>query len=444
MRINLFIAFAVSSFMCTKTFIASASLTNQKPYWLFIFPLIFLLSAIFYKKVSFLKNTIAKIFLALFTAIPYLAFLFFIAISLIHPAQKDFQAKLTPVFASVQEIDSGKQLNTLLDGLIQKIDADEKTLVSDFDTTDLKNEKITAILSKTKDDRIKIFQYINSNSIAIPNNFSAEELTSSAQEAADNEISLSTMITVFKIELLEIRKLRFEGKNQEAADKYIKSWYKAKEVLALKNTKLVDSLCHVAIVKLLGEYYYDNQDFFINYDLTEVANLKDAIFDNLDESFESAFTNEYATSKMACDKAKDAWPLYDTNLVQRKLDGLYYFMIQSLKNPCDDSLTYEEPIDSSNFNFIMHPYNFIGEVLYSINVSMYSGIIANILKVKNSLSVYFYGMDKNNYKDIPINFATGEKLIVKDFPDRIEIEAAYSTNTETPPQKFEIIKSLGH
>lgn len=443
MRINLFIAFAVSSFMCTKAFIASASFADQKPYWLFIFPLIFLLSAIFYKKVGFSKNTVTKIFLALFTAIPYLAFLFFITIYLIHPAEKDFQAKLIPVSASVQEIDSGKQLYTLLDGFIQKIDTDEKTLLSNFDTTDLKNEKITSILNKTKDDRIKIFQYINSNSIAMPNNLLEGDLTSPAQESDNNEISLSAMVTIFKIELLEIKKLRFEGKNQEAADKYINSWHEAKEVLSLKNTKLVDSLCHVAIVKLLGEYYYDNQDFFINYDLTEVANLKDAIFDNLDKSFESAFTNEYTISKMACDKAKDAWPLYDINLVQRKLDGLYYFMIQTLKNPCDNSLTYEEPIDTSNFKSIMRPYNALGEILYSINVSMYSGLISNILKNKNALSVYFYGMDKNNYQDIPINCATGEKLIVKDFPDCIEIEAAYSKNNEISPQKFKIIKSRG-
>ncbi|WP_010245630.1 hypothetical protein [Acetivibrio cellulolyticus] len=441
MRINLFIAFAISSFMCTKAFIASASFADQKPYWLFIFPLIFLLSAIFYKKVSFFKNTVTKIFLALFTAIPYLAFLFFITICLIHPAEKDFQAKLTPVSASVQEIDSGKQLHTLLDGLVQKIDTDEKTLISNFDTTDLKNEKITAILSKTKDDRIKIFQYINSNSIAIPNNFSEEELTSSAQESADNEIILSAMVTLFKIELLEINKLRFESKNQEAVDKYINSWHEAKEVLSLKNTKLVDSLCHVAIVKLLGEYFFDNQDFFINYDLTEVANLKDDIFNNLDKSFESAFTNEYTISKISSDKAKDAWPLYDINLEQRKLDGLYYFMIQTLKNPCDNSLTYEEPIDTSNYNFFMRPYNAIGEVLYSINVNMYSGLIGNIFKNKNALSVYFYGMDKNNYQDIPINFATGEKLIVKNFPDRIEIEAAHSKNSESSPQKFKLIKS---
>ncbi len=147
---------------------------------------------------------------------------------------------------------------------------------------------------------------------------------------------------------------------------------------------------------------------------------------------------------MACDKAKETWPLYDRNLMQRKLDGLYYFMIQTLKNPCDDSLTYEEPIDTSSLKFIINPYNSVGEVLYSINVNMYSGIIENILKVKNSLSVYFYGMDKNNYQDIPINFVTGEKLIVKDYPDRIEIEAAYSKNNETSPQKFEIIKSRGH
>lgn len=444
MRINLFIAFAVSSFICTKAFIASISLTNQKLYWLFIFPLMFLLSAIFYKKLGFFKNTVVKIFLGLFTAIPYLAFLFFITIWLIHPAEKDFQAKLTPVSASVQELNSGKQLYTLLDGLIQKIDTDEKTLVSNFDTADLKSEKTTEILSKTKDDRIKIFQYINSNSIAIPNNFSEGELTSSAQESADNEISLSAMITIFKLELLEIEKLRFEGKDQEAADKYINSWYKVEDVLGLKNTKLVDSLCLVAIVKLIGEYYYDNQDFFINYDLTEVANLKNAIFDNWDKSFETTFTNEYAISKTACDKAKDTWPLYDRNLMQRKLDGFYYFMIQTLKNPCDNSLTYEEPNDTSSLKFIINPYNSVGEVLYSINVSMYSGVIGNILKVKNSLSVYFYGMDKNNYQDIPINFVTGEKLIVKDYPDRIEIEATYSKNNEISPQKFEIIKPLGH
>lgn len=441
MRINLFIAFAVSSFMCTKTFIASTSLSNEKPYWLFVFPLIFLFSAIFYKKVSFLKNSVVKIILAIFTAIPYIALLLFIAIGLFHPAQKDFQAKLTPVSVSVQDVDSGKQLFTLLDEFAQKIDEDEKTLIGNFDTTDLKNEKISALLDKTKDDREKIFQYIKSNSIAIPNDFSEVALTSFTQELANSDISLSDMVTIFKLELLEVNKLRFDGKNQEATDKYIKSWYKAKEVLSLKNTKLVDSLCHVAIVKLLGEYYYDNQDFFINYDLSEVAKLRDDIFNNLDNSFESAFTNEYAISKMSCDKAKDAWPLYDTTMVQRKLDGLYYYMIQSLKNPQDNSLTYEEPIDTSSFNLIMRPYNAIGEILYSINVSMYSGIVSSIIKNKNAFSVYFYGMDKNNFQDIPINFATGEKLIVKDFPDRMEIEAPYSTNPETTAQKFEIIKA---
>lgn len=441
MRINLFIAFAVSSFMCTKLFIALTSLSNQKPYWLFVFPLMFLISAILHKKLFFFKNTVVKIFLALFSVIPYLAFLIFIVICFTHPAQNDYQSKLTPVSASMEELDSGMQLYTMSEGLLQKIDADEKTLVSNFDTIDLNNEKVSTILSKTKDDRLNVFQYISSNSIAIPNSFSEKELTSPAQELAENEISLSAFVTIFKIELLEIEKLRFEGKNKEAVDKYIQTWHKAKDALGIKNTKLVDSLCHVAILKLLGQYYYDNQDFFIDYDLIEVASLKNTIFENLDSSFESAFTNEFTNSKSASDKAKNAWPLYDSNLQIKKLDGFYYFMIQTIKNPFDNSLTYEKPIDTSNYKFFMNPYNVMGEILYSINVSMYSSLIGSILKNKNELLVYFYGMDKNSYQDIPLNFVTGEKFIVKEYADRIEIEAAYSKNNETSPQKFEIIKS---
>lgn len=69
----------------------------------------------------------------------------------------------------------------------------------------------------------------------------------------------------------------------------------------------------------------------------------------------------------------------------------------------------------------------------------FAGLSANTLKRKNELSVYFYAMDKNNYQDIPLDYFTGEKFMVSDFPDRIEIDAHANSRLDSP-KKYVIIK----
>jgi len=76
MRLNLFLAFIVSTFLCSKVVDYASLFTPQKVYWIYIIPAVFLLLAILYKKVAFLKHKVSKIFLTVFTLIPYLLFCF--------------------------------------------------------------------------------------------------------------------------------------------------------------------------------------------------------------------------------------------------------------------------------------------------------------------------------------------------------------------------------
>ena len=78
MRLNLFFAFIVSTFLSSKIADAISFFTPKNAYWIYIVPAIFLLLTIIYKKVAFLKKIATKIFLVLFTLIPYFVFVFYV------------------------------------------------------------------------------------------------------------------------------------------------------------------------------------------------------------------------------------------------------------------------------------------------------------------------------------------------------------------------------
>lgn len=439
MRINLFIAFIVSTFLCSRVVDAASLFTPQKVYWIYIIPALFLVLAIFYKKLGFLKSVISKIFLVLFTAIPYLVLMFFILLCIVnYPPEGKFEPKLRPEVVSEQEISAGKTLDNLLKEFENKIDTNEKALISKFEVTDFNKPDIIELLKKTESNRTEIFEFISKNSIAIPHIPDTESKYYLSSDSEDYTTNLPILVSMFKVGLLEVETLRTEEKHDEAVEKYISLWSNLADAYKLKNTYIIDALNLVAISKNLGDYFYDNQSFFASYDLTEIAKLKEDIIGNLDRAYRSGFANEYALFKTKLENSKDIWPLMDKNKQLRKLDEYYYSLTEYEKNPLND-LSFEKPMDFSSVKFSDLLKGYTGEVIFAISAEMFSGVSANIIQKKNELSVYFYAMDRNNRQNVPKDYFSGEEFEVVDLPDCLEIKVHTNARLDSP-KKYTILK----
>lgn len=440
MRINLFIAFILSTFLC-YTFINITSFINEKPYWLYVFPALFLLLFVVYKKVSFLKKTAIKVFIGLSTSVVYLALAFFLLTCVIaFPPEGKFEEKIKPIIVSDHEINMGNQLCMMLEDFDKKLGPDDKNVINAAnDNSKFDESKVIELLNKTGEDRRKIAEFIKSNSIANPyGTYTDQEISSG--ELGSNRNRLQLLFSLFKMELLEVRILQAEGKYTDASEKFVSLWDKLSYFCKIKNTSLTDSLTFMAIAHSLGKYYYDNQSMFLNGDLSKVGSMRESFMNSLDQSFESAFSNEYIFYKKLSENYKNTWPFMDKNSYLRKLDGFYYAMIEGIKRPYDKSITCEEPIDTQNLKTPIYlTKNPVGEVLYSITYSMFSGLASNTTRKKNELAVYFYAMSyANNTRDVPIDYFTGEKVKTVDFPDHIEVEV--KTNRNSGTKKFIINK----
>lgn len=443
MRINLLIAFIVSIFLCSKAVDFASFYTPKNIYWIYIIPALFLLVAILYKKVGFLKATVSRIFIILFTIVPYLALMLYILLCIVnYPPEGTFEPKLVQEVVSEQEINAGKQLDSLLEEYYNKIDSEERELVSKFEINDSNKSKIIDLLNKTSTYRKEIFEYISQNSIAIPTTIDTtsryyflSEVNSDADKYTTNFLVLPS---VFKLELLEVEMLRTEQKYDEAVEKYISLWNKLDDAYRVKNTFVIDVLYLVGITKNLGEYFYNNQSFFKSYDLTAVKNLKDDIIENLDRTYRTGFANEYAAYKANLENSTDIWPLMDKNRQLRRVNEIYHAIAEYERDPLME-VEYEEPLEFSKTTVFDLLRDYTGEALYAINSSMFSGLSANTIGKKNELSIYLYAMDKNNYQNIPKDYFTGEEFEVTDYPDRLEIISHTNARLEDP-KKYVIVK----
>lgn len=416
MRLNLFFAFIVSTFLCSKIVEAISFFIPKKAPWIYIIPAIFLLLAIVYRKIAFLKKTAMKIFLVLSTLIPYLALVFYIILCIInYPSEGSFEEKLKPEYVTEQEINAGNHLAKMLEEFDEKLAVSNQDLIRNTKIIDSNKSAIIELIKRTDNDRKEVFEFINKNSIAIPSTFDKTRKFNFLSEGSDNSIvHIRTLITIFKLELFEMERLKMEQKYDEAVNKYILAWHNLANAYRIKNTDLIGALCLVAISKDMGEYYYNNQNTFASYDLKELANLKDDIIDNLDRTYKVGFSNEYMRYKTMLENSGSIWPLMDRNKYLRRLDGYYYSSAESVRNPLD-IVPYEEPVDFGAMEDPIFLKDYIGEFLYNINDGVYSGLTENAIKRKNEISVYFYAMDKNNYKNVPQDYFTGKKLRLANF-----------------------------
>lgn len=441
-RINLFIAFIVSAILCSRI-IDTISLVNMnRPNWLYIFPGIFLLLFIIYKKIRFFKNIIVQIFIGLITSPVYIAFLFFLLLCLIgFPPEGRFEEKNKLDIVSECDINTGNQLCKMLKEFDTKLGLEDKDFINMVVNNKEKFDiyRVGGILDKTAEERKKIAKFIESNNIVNPTiPYQKAKVFFGEVDSYDNNFWL--LLTVLRLELLEVQALHAENLYSEASEEYIALWYEINNALKIKNADLVDSLVFVSILGDTGEYYYNNQSMFDHYDLSMISSIKNQIIPRLDKSFETAFSNEYNAFKIAVSNSNNTWPFIDRNKYLSELDSFYYAMAESIKTPYDESIIYQEPINYKDTpEAIFLAKNPIGELLYSINFSIFSGLITNTTKRKNEIAVYLYAIDyKNNPEDIPIDYFTGQKVKVEYFSDYIEIEVRMRFSSET--QKFRIQK----
>lgn len=364
--------------------------------------------------------------------------LFIVLCIINYPPEGSFEPKLKLEAVTEQESDAGKNMDNLLKEFNSKINAKDQELISKFEVSDSNKSEIIELLNKTDSDRKEIFEFISKNSIAIYHTYDTAGQYNLLSEQDNYESSLSTLVSVFKLELLEIEILKADNKYDEAVDKYILLWNKLADAYKMKNAYMIDTLCFIGILKNLGDYYYNNQDIFVSYDLAGVAKLKDDIMVNIDRTYESAFANEYNIFKTKLESSRDIWPLMDKNKLLRKMDKLYYSITEYEKNPLGN-YPIEEPIDLSSVRISDFFKGYTEEVIYTISAEMFSGLSSNIIGKKNELSVYFYAMDKKNYQDVPKDYFTGEKFEVTDYPDRFEINVHTNIKLESP-KKYVIIK----
>ncbi|TYQ14553.1 UNVERIFIED_CONTAM: hypothetical protein Cloal_0899 [Acetivibrio alkalicellulosi] len=414
MRVNFFISFVISLLLCSKIIVA-ASVFEQKLYYLFIIPLVFLLFTIFFKKISF----IIRYVLVVPVAITYLAFVIFIILSVANYPKGDFpETNFKFVVVKEDEIDAGQYLYELLEQFDKILDESDRKMTNKNFNINLNKVSVVELLYKTREKRSEIFRFIKSNDICVYQDLSNVNII----EGENDSNKLLILVSLFNIELLEVNYYRLEGKHQEAVDKYLDIWNNIAQIVEIKGNRLIETLIYINITKTIGEYFYENQEFFSDYNLSKVTHLKESIFDGLDKSFERAFLSEFIISKKTYKKYEKAWPLFDVNKYLKKIDQFNYTLVESIKVPYDSYNQLKKLEEESNLHSVSLFHNYIGEILYYINVNMFSGLCESTVRIKNELSIYFYAMDKENYHVIPIDFVTGERIITKDFPEHIELE----------------------
>jgi|GEM_PF-448001 len=442
MRINLFFAFIISTFLCSRIIDTLSFFRPQKAYWIYTIPVVFLLLSIFYKKVGFLKKAVSQVFLALSISIPYIGFVFFILLCLYnYPPEGEFETKLISEVVTEKEIDAGKRLGKLLEEFDKKLDTSEQDLIRGFEINDSNESKIVEILNKTTEDRKEILEYISKNSIALFHTFDETRkyyFSSDGITYDEDNNNLAPLVLIFKMQLLEVDMLRIEQKQDKAVNEYILLWKKVVDVYRIKNTRFIDFLCFLAISDKLGDYYYDNQKVFESYNLTEVAKLKEDVIYNLDRAFEEGITIEYNRFKTRLENTKNIWPLMDKNRVLRKLDASYYAMAEYEKD-LQELVSFEAPKDPRLLKASDFLKGFIGEGVYFLEYHSFNEFPVVAMIRKNELAVYFYAMDKNNYNDVPKDYFTGEKFSVSEFSDHIEITSHTNIKLDSP-KKYIIIK----
>jgi len=440
MRLNLFFAFIVSTFLCSKISDVISFFIPKKAYWIYIIPAVFLLVTIIYKKVAFLKKTATRVFLILSTLIPYFVLVFYVSLCIInYPAEIPVEAKLKAEYLTEQEIDAGNRLAKMIEEFDEKIAVSDQDLIRNSDIIDSNKSTIVELIKRTSDDRKKVLEFINRNSIAIPNTFDKSRKLNFLSKSSDNSIvHIRTLIIIYKLELFEVERFKTEKKYDQAVNKYISTWNNLANAYKIKNTDIIGALCLGTISQDLGEYFYNNQNIFLSYDFTDVTRLKEDIINNLDRTYKVGFSNEYISYMTMLGNSKNIWPLMDKNKFLRRLDDYYYSSAESIKNPLD-IVPYEESVDFGAMEDPIFLKDYIGEFLYTINEGVYSGISQNAIKQKNEISVYFYAMDKNNYQNVPRDYFTGEKIKINEFSDRIEIDV-YTTFRLDKTQRFVIIK----
>ncbi|TYQ16731.1 UNVERIFIED_CONTAM: hypothetical protein Cloal_3299 [Acetivibrio alkalicellulosi] len=410
MRINLFISFLISLLLSSKIVIAAFVLAEQRPYYLFIIPAVFLLLTIVFKKINHVK----KIVFIIPISLTYLAFLLFITFSIVNYSNEELtETKLRHVIATEEEVKAGQNLYELLEQFDKSLDDTDRGITIDSD-----NSSVAKVLDKTSEKRAEIFELIKSNDIYVNQHIFNEDMI----QTVDNPDKLPIMLVIFKTEMLQVEYYRLEGKYQEAVDKYVELWYNAAQTVDIKGNNFTGTLIYIAITRNLGEYFYNNQDFFSSYDLSEVSRLKDSILGGLDKSFERAFASEYNFNHDQFKKVEKARPFFDLYRYLRKLDEFYFTMVEAIKVPYENYDKLEKLVEESNVESLWRIFKYMEEIPYKQTVDMLSGICENTVRIKNALSIYFYAMDKNNYQDIPIDFVTGERFITRDLPEHIEIE----------------------
>lgn len=441
MRINLFITFIASAIMCSKIAATITVVNMERSYWLYFFPAIFFLLFIIYKRINILKNTIVQIGIGISTSLIYIAFSAFLFLCFIgFPPHGEFEEKNKSYIVSEHEINAGNQLYKILEEFDRKLSLDEKEFIDMVTNNEgeFNRAKITEILDRTVEERRKIAELVKLNNIANPTH--PYQRVEDSLNGRNSNNKFRVFSTLFRLELLEVQALHTEELYIKASEEYVLLWYQLNNILKIKNADLVDALVFTRILEDLGKYYYDNQSMFDNDDLSKISSIEKQIIPGLDKLYEIAFSKEYNFFKNLILRSNNTWPFIDKNKFLFEMDTFFYTMSELTKRPHNNKLIIaEEPISTKDLAELYLIKNPVGEVLYSVTYHMFSELTTSIASRKNKIAVYLYAIDyRNNPDDIPIDYFTGQKVKIEDFPDHIEIEAKMSYNTET--EKFIIQK----
>ena len=436
MRINSLIAFLSSLIVGVMVFfILGSKFTGY-----LIIPLvligIFLAIFIFYKKIPFANKLPFKISLSVLSAVVYLALGAFILIYAInYPPEENFEEKLELAVCTEEEYKNGEELfvlfnefNDLFNSLNIEVEEDEL------------DSYAVEFLENTAAKRESISKFIKSKDIAISTR-PAIELEDNSFSEQDIQKYVDAIVNFISLELVEVKTLQNQGKTSEAASKYIDLWNTVDAIISIKNTNVYYAMLYSYIVTQMGEYYYNNQEEFKEYNFSRISSITENILEKLDKAYENLIVADYYIIKNNKSEVSQffKWPFFDLNATMRKYHSYFYSMIEWLNRPYDETITYEEPLEKVNV-FDRNPF---GEIQYAeeikkFEIALFDQVIKNYINKKTEIGVYMYAINyKRNSENIPKDYKTGGEVQIKDYDDAVEI---FTGGIDSREKKFQILK----
>lgn len=363
---------------------------------LLILPLICFLFVILEKR---LKKIERLIFIIIGSCVIFIiGVAFILAITLIaanFPPENAYKEELILDVGIPQNLANYEELNSLMKTFSESTaNKDIKIIDGEYK---LDNNSIE-LLKSTKDNRNAVINFLKNNSFAIPEKYYSEQYFNLVR-LGENPVNSkpfenimyhnNKLLTLFRLELLEVSSLIQSNNNDTALIKYKDLWKVANNICSIKNHNLIDCVVSVGSVNLLLNFYDKNQKVFKTEDLRDIKQIVDNMDAKISDLFYQGFAKEY---RLNVDYdyfyIKFKWPFYDKYKTAKQHHDNFYKLALSSKSP--EISVVEEAVSFNPDNLSIKDYLFnpVGSFYLRMSSPSFLGMNSHVFKTNNRLNKF--------------------------------------------------------